>query len=430
MSSHLEKKDQPEIWFFKTEGYESNNDYPNAYPLPNQVFPIMGKENEWLEGDTSYKASFNRELRREKGEGAIFYATNAHIITEGANGKPRKPSYKATQEGFLKYTNQTIPDSVPESVKKAWNDLCKGKVPKIYSEDHLKEADELMDDVIKSMGTSPLDKALSDYPVPTIADDGHYVDKDVWATLLANIVIDRENTLLTGPAGTGKTELLMLLGNKIGLPLHVHDMAGMQDPVASLVGKHMIKDGNSMIDQAPFSLHIGQKGLILLDELSRAPRSANNLLLPILDNRRFLPNPLADSTMEDLIKVSDEAFFVATANEGINYTGTSQLDQALRERFEPVEIDYLPEEIEVDLLIKRTGVNKKMAQLIAKIAATIRDLEANEELSKSVSARHTLRVAKKISQGFDATKVIKTVFVQAFEDKGEQEQVLSVIQGS
>lgn len=81
------------------------------------------------------------------------------------------------------------------------------------------------------------------------------------------------NTLLLGPTGVGKTELVANLAKELGLPLTIFDMGTMSDPIMSLVGTHVIKmeDGKttSHFAKSRFSEVIQQPGIILLDELSR-----------------------------------------------------------------------------------------------------------------------------------------------------------------
>ena len=64
---------------------------------------------------------------------------------------------------------------------------------------------------------------------PTIEDEGfHIADKD-WYLLVRNIK-SKVNTMMVGPSGTGKTELVLLACKKLGLECNVYDMGSMYDP--------------------------------------------------------------------------------------------------------------------------------------------------------------------------------------------------------
>ena len=78
-------------------------------------------------------------------------------------------------------------------------------------------------------------KADSRLNAPTIDSEGfHIADKD-WYLLVRNIM-SKVNTMMVGPSGTGKTELVLLACKKLGLECNVYDMGSMYDPVSGLLG--------------------------------------------------------------------------------------------------------------------------------------------------------------------------------------------------
>lgn len=250
---------------------------------------------------------------------------------------------------------------------------------------------------------------------PTIKENGFYVDKDNWYLLLRNIQ-NQVNTMMVGPTGTGKTELIMLACEKLGLPCHVYDMGSMYDPVAGLLGVHRLsKGGVSTFDYAKFTQDIQEPGVILLDELSRAPVTSLNILFPCLDSRRSLPVEIAGG--EDLrsIKVHEDCCFIATANVGAEYTGTMSMDRALVGRFFPVELDYMPSDREKKVLITRCGINSVDAGIIVKVAQNVRSMYRKQEISCSLSTRETLMVADLVADGWSVLKAMELVFLPLFE---------------
>ena len=48
-------------------------------------------------------------------------------------------------------------------------------------------------------------------------------------------------------------------------------MGSMQDPLTDLLGSHRLENGSSVFDYAKFVEDVQKPGVILLDELSRAP---------------------------------------------------------------------------------------------------------------------------------------------------------------
>ena len=83
-------------------------------------------------------------------------------------------------------------------------------------------------------------------------------------------VQNQVNTILLGATGTGKTELVRLICDRLGIECHVYDMGAMLDPISGLLGVHRLSEGGSVFDYAKFTQDIQKPGVVLLDELSRA----------------------------------------------------------------------------------------------------------------------------------------------------------------
>ena len=254
------------------------------------------------------------------------------------------------------------------------------------------------------------------YPVPNISN-GFYVDEKTWNILVRNI-LKKINTILIGPTGVGKTELVMMIAKALNLECNVYDMGSMIDPLTDLLGSHRLNNGNSEFDYAKFTYDIQKPGIILLDELSRAPLSSNNILFPCLDSRRSLPIEIADSKHDRSIKVHDECVFIATANIGVEYSGTNEIDAALLNRFIPMKLNYLPQNIECEVLMIRTGIDKTSAMKIIKIVNEIRALYMKNEISKSVSTRESIACADMVVDGFSIVDSIDNIICNKFASSG------------
>lgn len=273
-------------------------------------------------------------------------------------------------------------------------------------------------------------KKNKDFDPPTISENGFYVDFDNWYLLLRNIQ-SQVNTMMVGPTGTGKTELVLLACKKLGIPCHVYDMGSMYDPISGLLGVHRLqKGGVSTFDYAKFTKDISEPGVVLLDELSRAPVTTNNILFPCLDSRRSLPIEIAGGNDLRSIKVHEDCCFVATANVGAEYTGTMSLDRALVGRFFPLELDYMPFDFETEVLMKRCKISKKNADLIVRVADNVRSLYRKQDISCSLSTRETLMAAELVSDGWELLKAMELVFLPLFEGtmaEGERSVIAKII---
>ncbi len=263
---------------------------------------------------------------------------------------------------------------------------------------------------------SLLDRIRSDkrYAVPQIDKDGFFVKESDWYILVRNI-ITKTASMILGPSGTGKTELIALAGKKLGLEVNIYNMGTMIDPISGLLGVHRLVQGGSVFDYAKFTEDIQKPGIVLLDELSRAPLSANNILLPCLDSRRELPVDIAGGNGVRNVKVHPECVFIATANIGAEYTGTTQLDRALVDRFFMHEIEYMDADNEAKVLSKRCSIDAAEAKIIVETARTIRSLYSKGELSSTISTRETLGAGKMVSDGWSVLEAMERSFLPFFE---------------
>ena len=267
------------------------------------------------------------------------------------------------------------------------------------------------------------------YVTPTVDSDGFSISDDNWRLLLRNI-LSGTNTMMIGPTGTGKTELVMLACRKLGIECNVYNMGTIFDPISELLGVHRLVGGSSTFDYAKFAKDVQKPGVILLDELSRAPVTTNNVLFPCLDSRRVLPVDMAGGDDLRVIPLHPKCVFVATANVGSEYTGTMSMDRALVGRFFPLELGYMESEEEKKVLVKRHGIGESDARNIVTVAATVRSKHAATELSSSLSTRETLMAARLISDGWSAQKAMELTFLPLFEGtkvEGERAVVMQII---
>jgi nitric oxide reductase NorQ protein len=106
-----------------------------------------------------------------------------------------------------------------------------------------------------------------------------------------------------------------------------------------------------------------------------------------------------------LLQVAPGVVFFATLNEGAEFVGTELLDPALRDRFYVTTMDFLPNEVEMEVLEKKTGVTNEQAREIITVANSIR---ANADLGVDVSTRKILMLGEMIAAGGTLREAIVT----------------------
>lgn len=398
------------IYYFYTGKLERGK--ISIYPLPGQGLDetcrvSCSKTVRCSSTDTIYY-SYSRPTTVSMSSGKTYYRGHVYIMLD-TTSKAIKDEYEKLMKS-LKTETEKVED-------------CKKEEGYPTKEEPVIEEKEEVVTLYKTLSKDSYFKA------PTSKDDGFFMQSNDWKLLARNIK-KQVNTLILGPAGTGKTSCIKILCERLGLNLHVFDMGSMLDPISSLLGVHRLEGGESVFDYANFTKVIQEPGVILLDELSRAPQTAMNILFPCLDERRSLSVEIACGKGVRDIKIHPEVTFIATANVGAEYSGTNSMDRALVNRFFPLELNYIPETEEVDVLVKRTNIKSDLAKIIVKIANNIRSLAKKQELSCCPSVRESLMVAELVSDGWSIGDAMQAVYLPIYEGtkvEGERSTVFKLL---
>lgn len=264
--------------------------------------------------------------------------------------------------------------------------------------------------------------------------DSTYIINDSTEQLFHILQVSRkhapQNVNLIGPHGCGKTELAIQFAARCNMPMLIMDCANLRE-ARDWFGFKTAREGTVYWHESQFvrAVETGSH-VILLDELNRANPHILNTLMPLLDGRRF-------TFLEekgDKICVGPGTVFFATMNEGAGYTGTASLDRAFRDRFpRVVELTYLGEKDEINLLVNRVGIERGIAKLLVEMANKIRQDSTglSATLTESISTRQLLAAAADFAIGGVETLqfTISNHFSPDGDDDSERVKVQNIIQG-
>lgn len=192
-------------------------------------------------------------------------------------------------------------------------------------------------------------------------------------------------TLLVGEPGSGKTDYATRLAETLGMPL-VRVACGAVIEATDLLAIRSVKDGTTGWELTPLGAYLAQEtpAVVLLDELTRLPAGAGNVLLPLLDGQGEV------TVGGQKFAVPSGTVWVATGNPPrADDRDVRGIGSALSNRLAVIELEYPPEDAEVEILTSR-GVPKPIATKVVRFAGLTR----NSAGCTSVSTRQAISIAK------------------------------------
>ena len=239
---------------------------------------------------------------------------------------------------------------------------------------------------------------------------------------IVRAVLRGENIMLRGDAGTGKTLAVTTVARVMDRPFFYFNLGATQDPRSTLIGNtHFNKETGTYFAQSTFVKAIQTEGaVILLDELSRAHPEAWNILMTVLDeSQRYLR--IDESPDTEVVKVADGVSFLATSNEGIQYTSTRKVDFALADRFAILEMDILSK-LQQQSLIRHAcpKIDDKTVEILTSIYDQINTELAtnNGKIQTRMSTRSMIRAARHICDGFSINEALDLCIYPYFDGEG------------
>lgn len=200
------------------------------------------------------------------------------------------------------------------------------------------------------------------------------------------------NVLVVGKQGCGKSSLVRQYAALHRLPLATFQIGILSEP-GQLFGEYALENGETRYKQFLFPQALQTPNCVIhLEEINRPehPKALNMLFSILSDDRQVWLDELG------LLRVAPGVVFFATLNEGDEFVGTELLDPALRDRFYVISMDYLPNEVEIEVIEKKAQISHAQAAEIIEVVNTLR---GNPDLRVDVSTRKALMIAEMVASG-------------------------------
>lgn len=224
--------------------------------------------------------------------------------------------------------------------------------------------------------------------------------------------------LIIGPKGTGKTTLVRDFAKNKETKLESINFS-LRTRESHLIGTKTLVEGNVGFEEGILVKSMREGNILYLDEINAAEADVLLRLDEALDDRRQIV--LKESTGE-IVKAKEGWFVIATINP-LTHSGTKELPPQIVSRF-PIRIrlEYPPEEIELQIIQKYvSGKHDTEIRQAIKLANTLRQAAAVEELFYSPSLRETISFGKLLDAGVSSREAANIIFANVYAQWGNIE---------
>jgi nitric oxide reductase NorQ protein len=218
--------------------------------------------------------------------------------------------------------------------------------------------------------------------------------------------------LLKGPTGCGKTRFMQYLAwrlNRALITVSCHDDLSAAD----LVGRYLIRGNEAVWQDGPLTLAVRAGAICYLDEIVEARKDTTVVIHPLTDNRRELPV----EKLGRLYTAPPEFMLAVSYNPGYQSV-LKDLKPSTRQRFVSLNFDYPNGDLEKDIVIRESGVDKDLAIKLVKLATMTRSLKESG-LAEGASTRLIIQTVRLIQAGIDTVSACRSGMIESLTDDPE-----------
>lgn len=215
--------------------------------------------------------------------------------------------------------------------------------------------------------------------------------------------------LIKGPTGCGKTRFIQHMAAKLNQQLYTvacHDDLTSAD----LTGRHLISETGTYWNDGPLTRAVREGAICYLDEVVEARKDTTVVLHPLTDDRRILP---LDRTGE-ILHAPDNFMLIVSYNPGYQNL-LKGMKPSTRQRFVAISFDYPNEELETQIIVNETKIEREHAEKLVAIASALRSLK-DHDLEEAASTRLLIYCATLISDGFPFRDACTAAIIEPLTD--------------
>ena len=263
-------------------------------------------------------------------------------------------------------------------------------------------------------------KKLNVHEFMTIKEEPYYLPMGREIELFEAAYKNLIPVLLKGPTGCGKTRFMLHMAWKLKRPLvtvSCHDDLTASD----LVGRYLVKGGETLWVDGPLSRAVKAGGICYLDEIVEARKDTTVVIHPLADDRRILPVEKRGETL-----TAPPEFMLAISYNPGYQSVLKELKQSTRQRFMALEFKYPPEDLEMEIIMHEADTGEELAKKLVLFAGKTRNLK-DRGLTEGASTRLLVHAARLVNSGIEPVKACESAISYALTDDTEMLEALSEI---
>lgn len=236
-----------------------------------------------------------------------------------------------------------------------------------------------------------------------------------------------KNILLKGPTGSGKTKLAETLSETMNRPMHQINCSVDLD-AESLLGFKTIQTNENgsqeiVFIDGPVIKAMKEGHILYIDEINMAKPETLPILNGVLDYRRKLTNPFTG----EVVNAAPGFNVIAAINVG--YIGTLPMNEALKNRFVVIQVDYIDGDILSDVIKQQSQLSDDiMIQKIIEFNEDLRTMTKQGQISEEAASIRALIDLSDLAMIMPIERAIQRTIIDKLEDEREQQAILNAVE--